>query len=594
MMIADRISRLRQLMKEQGIDAYIVPGTDPHQTEYVHAHWRSREWISGFTGSVGTVVMLSAQAGLWTDGRYFIQAENELKGSGIDLFKMQLPGVPELNDWIVDHVPAGGTVGVDGRLITVAQAKKLGEALNTKKIRLAADIDLITPLWKDRPVLPVNPARLHPLGFSGRTTTDKLAEIRAAMSEQGADAYLLSSLYDIAWLFNIRGGDAPMCPILTAYALVEQERAVLFADQAKLNDEIRSVLAAEGVETAPYDAVWPALETRPSTAALYLCEDRVSTGLHERISCRIVSGRELTALPKARKNRTELENLSRVQELDGVAMVRFWKWLEQEMCGGRVTECSAADRLEALRRDCSECADLSFPSISAWGPNAAITHYAPKPDTCAVLKPKGFYLIDSGGQYFGGTTDITRTLALGELSDEQRMDYTLVLKGLINLSRARFLKGTAGNNLDVLARQPLWAHGLDYQHGTGHGVGYYLNVHEGPQNLSQSRKSDTPLEPGMILTIEPGVYRKGRYGIRTENTVVVEVNGETEFGTFLCFRPLTLCPIDTTPLKTELLSSSDIEWLDEYHRTVREKLSPHLSEEEVAWLERKTQPVPAG
>jgi Xaa-Pro aminopeptidase len=589
--IPDRISSLRMLMEQYRIDAYIVPSADPHQTEYVHPHWRIREWISGFTGSVGTVVITPRQAGLWADGRYFIQAENELKGSGIDLFKMQMPGVPELIDWVCEQVPAGGTVGVDGRLVTVAQVSSLEEKLKKNQVRLATDLDLIAGLWKDRPALPVHPARLHPVGLSGRSTAGKLSEIRDAMREQAADAYLLSSLYDIAWLFNIRGEDTPMCPILTAYALVETKRATLFVDEAKIPDEVGRTLASDGVETAPYDAVWSVLGKRPSASTLYLCEDRVSFSLRARVPCKVVTGPELTALPKARKNKTELENWLRVQELDGVAMVRFWRWLEDEMPGGQVTECSAADRLEAFRRACAECVDLSFKSISGYGSNAAMMHYFAKPETCAKLEPKGFYLIDSGGQYDGGTTDITRTFALGELSDEQRFDYTLVLKGVINLSRTRFLKGSAGNNLDVLARQPLWEHGLDYKCGTGHGVGYYLNVHEGPQNFSQTKKSDTPLEPGMILTIEPGVYKEGRHGIRTENMVVVEEDCESESGTFYRFRTLTLCPIDTAPLQPELMSATEIKWLNEYHQTVQETLSPHLSGEEVAWLENKTRAV---
>ncbi len=578
-------------MEQFKLDAFIVPSADPHQTEYVHPHWRCREWLSGFTGSVGTVAVLPQQAGLWADGRYFIQAEKELEGSGIDLFKMLMPGVPEMIDWIAEKVPEGGAVGVDGRLVTTAQVAAWEKKLKKKHIRVVTDLDLISGLWKDRPVLPVNPARLHPLSYSGRSAGEKLAEIREAMSEQEADAYLLSSLYDIAWLFNIRGDDTPMCPILTAYALVENEKATLFVDEAKLTDEVCTALAAAGAEAASYDAVWSALEALPEDASLYLCEERVSASLHAKVSCKVVSGKDLTDLPKACKNETELENWSKVQELDGAAMVRFWKWIETEVPQGGVTECSAADRLEAFRRACPDCVDLSFTSISGYGSNAAMMHYFPKPETCATLEPQGFYLIDSGGQYLGGTTDITRTFALGELSEEQKTDYTLVLKGVINLSRVRFLKGAAGNNLDILARQPLWEQGLDYKCGTGHGVGCYLNVHEGPQNFSQHKRSDTPFEPGMILTIEPGVYKEGRHGIRTENMVVVEEDRETESGSFYRFRTLTLCPIDTTPLKLELLSAAEIEWLNDYHKTVFEKLSPHLDADEAAWLEAKTRPI---
>ncbi|NLX25506.1 MAG: aminopeptidase P family protein [Lentisphaerae bacterium] len=591
--VGKRLKSLRAEMEKHGVDAYVVPSADLHQSEYVAEHWKCRAWISGFTGSAGAVAVMSSSAGLWTDGRYFIQAAQELAGSGIDLFKMQMPGVPELVDWLFDNVPEGGRVGVDGRLITTSMAEKWKRTFRAKKIRLVTHLDLISGLWLDRPALSVQPAKVHPMEYAGRTVADKLKEIREAMVEKKAELYLLSSLYDIAWLFNLRGSDVPMCPVLTAYALVEKERAVLFVDESKLTEEVRSVLEADGVEWAPYDAIWSTLKALPKERSLYLCDERVSAGLHASVACKVVTGKELTALPKARKNETELKNWSRVQELDGAAMVRFWKWLEEAVLKGGVTECSASNQLAQFRLTNSECVDLSFSSISAYGANGAMMHYSPKPETCAALQPHGFYLIDSGGQYLGGTTDITRTFALGELTDEQRTDYTLVLKGVISLTRARFLKGSAGNNLDVLARQPLWEHGLDYKCGTGHGVGYYLNVHEGPQNFSQHKRSDTPLEPGMILTIEPGVYKEGRHGIRTENMVVVEEDCETECGTFYRFRTLTLCPIDIAPLHLERLSPVEIEWLNAYHQTVRKRLNPHLTAGENAWLETKTQPISA-
>ncbi len=589
--VSEKLTALRALMKQQGVGAYIVPSADPHQSEYVAGHWKCREWISGFTGSAGTVVVLQDSAGLWTDGRYFIQAESELADSGIDLFRMQLPEVPELIDWMCAQLPEDAAVGVDGRLITIAQAERWEAKLADKKIRLETHHDLVDVLWADRPPLSTKPARLHPVEYAGRSAADKLQEIRAAMQAQGAEAYLIASLDDIAWLFNVRGNDMPMCPVLTAYALVEQEAATLFVDEAKLTDEVCAGLSAAGVRTAAYAAIDSTLEALPEDTVLYLCEERVSAGLRAHIYCPVLTGKELTALPKARKNEVQLTHWDRVMELDGVAMVRFWKWLEEAMPQGGLTECAAADRLEAFRRACAECLDLSFTTISAYGPNAAVVHYSPQPERCAELEPRGLYLLDSGGQYPGGTTDITRTLALGEVTDEERTDYTLVLKGHINLARTRFRKGLAGNNLDALVRQPLWAHGLDFAHGTGHGVGHYLNVHEGPQNISPHRRSDTPFEPGMVVTIEPGMYREGRHGIRTENMVVVEADGETGFGAFYRFRPLTLCPIDTAPLKMELLSGSDIEWLNAYHRTVHEKLAPLLDTEEAAWLETKTRPV---
>jgi Xaa-Pro aminopeptidase len=589
--VSDPLKDLRARMVQQGVSAYIVPSADPHQSEYVADHWKCREWISGFTGSAGTVVILPDAAGLWTDGRYFIQAERELAGSGIALFKMHQPDVPELIDWIYEQLPEGATVGVDGRLITIAQADKWEARLEEKDIQLETELDLIAALWTERPPLSKNPARLHPEEYAGCSATDKLNEMREAMLEAGADVYLLSSLPDIAWLFNLRGDDMPMCPVLTAYALIEKASATLFVDEAKLTDEVRDALAFAGVGTAPYDAIGEMLSALSEETALYCCEDRVSAGLWAHMACMVLTGPELTALPKARKNAVQLKHWRRVMELDGVAMVRFWMWLEEAVPQGGLSECDAADRLEAFRRDCDECLDLSFTTISAYGPNAAVVHYSPQPERCATLEPKGLYLLDSGGQYPGGTTDITRTLALGEVTDEERTDYTLVLMGHIHLSRAVFRKGAAGYNLDLLARQPLWEHGLDFAHGTGHGVGQYLSVHEGPQNISPHKRSDTLLEPGMVVTIEPGLYREGRHGIRTENVVVVEADSETGFGTFYRFRPLTLCPIDTAPLNMELLSESDIEWLNAYHRTVYEKLAPHLDAKEAAWLKTKTRPL---
>ena len=590
---AERMKCLRGLMEKNEIDAFVVPSADSHQSEYVADHWKCRAWLSGFSGSAGTVAVLKDKAGLWTDGRYFIQAEAELSGSGIDLFKMQMPDVPELIDWLVDELPSGASVAVDGRQLTASDAERWHEKLEKKNIMLRLDLDLISEIWTDRPALPSGPVQRHPVGFAGRPATEKLTEIRTLMSEKEAEAYLLSSLDDIAWLFNIRGTDVLYCPVVLSYALIDGEQATLFVDESKIGSEVRSSLKAEGIVIAPYDDVAEALGALDPGTTLVLDDKRVNAFLRQSIpeDCEIVCEKQLTALPKARKNETELEQWARIQEQDGAAMVRFWKWLSEKLPSGGVTECSAADQLEVFRREGPDCVDLSFSSISGYGPNAAMMHYFPRRETCATMEPKGFYLIDSGGQYSGGTTDITRTFACGELSDEQRTDYTLVLKGVINLSRAKFLKGSAGNNLDILARQPLWEQGLDYKCGTGHGVGHYLNVHEGPQNFSQHKKSDTPFEPGMILTIEPGVYKEGRHGIRTENMVVVEADCETECGTFYRFRTLTLCPIDTAPLKTELLSAVEIAWLNDYHQTVLEKLSPHLDTETAAWLETKTRPI---
>lgn len=577
-------------MASHGLDAYVVPSADPHQTEYVHPHWGSRAWLSGFTGSAGTVAVLGEKAGLWTDGRYFIQAATELDGSGIDLFKMRMDDVPELIDWLCDEVPEGGSVGIDGRLITAKQHDTWTKKLEKRGLKLVTDVDLIASSWSDRPPLPLDPAIPYPVKFAGRSVAEKLTEIRESMEKKEANTYLLSCLYDLAWLFNIRGNDAPFCPLLTAYAIIETECATLFVDEAKIDDELRETLAEAGVGIAPYDATFSALESLSEDTVVYLCDARVSAALRQRISCEVVTGKDLTDLPKARKNEIELSNWSRVHEQDGAAMVRFWKWLEESVPKG-IDEVDAQEELARIRLSCPDCVDLSFPAISGYGANAAMMHYRATAENCAVIAPEGLYLLDSGGHYFGGTTDITRTFALGELTDEQRLDYTLVLKGVIALSTARFLKGTAGVNLDILARLPLWEHGLDYKCGTGHGVGCYLNVHEGPQNISPQAGSNTAFEPGMILTIEPGVYKEDRHGIRIENMVTVVDDRETECGIFYRFDTQTLCPIDTAPLQIDLLSAAEVEWLNAYHRTVYERLSPELSEDEQHWLAEKTGPL---
>lgn len=587
------LQQLRSLMGEHQLDAYIVPAADPHQTEYACPYWKCREWISGFTGSAGSAAVLRKTAGLWTDGRYFIQAEQELQDSGMDLFRMAMPDVPTLIDWVCENVDENGVVGIDGRQLTAAQATEWEKKLEKKKIRLVTDCDLIDTLWTDRPPAPDAPVALHGIEYTGSSTVEKLTEIRKAMTEKDADYYLVSSLYDIAWLFNIRGGDIPHCPVVMAYALVSAEEARLFVDEAKLSDAVRAELEASGVTVASYTAIADALKELPIKQTIFLDANRVNAFLRQCVpaECKVVEGKDLTDLPKGLKNSVQLENWSKVQQWDGVAMVRFWKWIEEQLPQGGLTECVAADRLEAFRRSHSECVDLSFTSISAYGPNAAMMHYSPVPETCATLRPEGLYLIDSGGQYPGGTTDITRTFALGDCSDEQRLDYTLVLKGVIGLTCARFLKGASGTSLDILARQPLWDRGGDYKCGTGHGVGYFLNVHEGPQSFSQGKGSITPLEPGMVITIEPGVYKEDRHGIRIENMVSVEEDRETECGTFYRFDTMTLCPIDTRPLKTDLMTAREIAWLNAYHQMVLEKLSPHLTTEEVRWLESKTLPI---
>jgi Xaa-Pro aminopeptidase len=574
-------------MTAHNVAAYLVPTADPHLSEYVADHWKTGRWASGFTGSAGTLVLLADQAGLWTDGRYFIQAEQELTGSGIDLFKWKMPGVPEIADWLCAQLPAGSTIGVDGRQLSADQGRRWQQQFEEHELTLRGDLDLITPIWIDRPALTFNPIRQHNVHFAGKTVAEKLTEIQQEMAKKKADCYLISSLYDIAWLFNLRGSDITHCPVFNGYALIESQRTKLFLATDQVSTEIKQALEQDGIDLFPYETCSDALSSLPPESTIFVDLQRTNFFLTEHLShqTRLITGKELTARPKALKNETQLKHWHRISILDGIAMVRFLKWLEENRT---VTECEAADQLERVRRSHPECLDLSFSSISAYGPNAAMMHYSPRPTACATLQPRGLYLIDSGGQYEGGTTDITRTWALGPLSNEEKTDYTLTLKGLIQLSACRFLKGATGANLDVLARQPLWEAGIDYKCGTGHGVGHFLNVHEGPQNFSQSMKSDAELEPGMVITIEPGVYKQGRHGIRLENMVEVVEHQQTESGTFYTFKPLTCCPIDTAPLKIELLAPRDIDYLNAYHQQVFNLLSPHLTPTEKDWLARKT------
>ena len=590
----EKVAALRRLMAARKVEVLYVPSSDPHQSEYVAPRWQARKWVSGFTGSAGTLVITAKRAGLWADGRYFIQAERELKGNGIDLFKIKEPGVPTPAEWIGATVKPGQAIAFDGRVVSMETRRDLEKAVAGKAIRFVLLEDLVGRVWADRPAMPASPAYDFPVSYAGKACSKKLAEARSQLKDKKADVLLLASLDDIAWLFNIRGNDIANSPVVLSYALVGKTTATLFADPAKFAPALRKRLAADGVRLRPYEAIEPALKALPRQTAVCLNPRRVNCGLAgalPKTARRVEVTADITTELKAIKNPVELKQLRKAALIDGVALAKFFAWLERALVrGDRVTEHLAGERLAAFRREAPECKGDSFPAICGYGANAAMMHYSALQESSAVLKPKGLFLVDSGGQYFEGTMDTTRTFAMGPVPAVARRHYTLVLKSLIALSQARFLSGTTGTQLDTLARAPLWAEGLNYRCGTGHGVGFYLNVHEGPQGFSPAW-SPVPLKPGMVLTIEPGVYLQGHHGIRIENMASVEPDQTTESGEFYRFETFTVCPIDTAPLLAELLNPAERDWLNRYHRIVWNKLSPLLGGQDRAWLKRKTTPV---
>ena len=595
MTVVEKIGILRKLMREYRVEALVLPSTDPHHSEYPAPRWQTRKWASGFTGSAGTLVLTARQAGLWTDGRYFIQAEAELAGSGIVLFKIREPGVPTVNEWLAKTLKAGGTVAFDGQLFPLAAVRDMQKAFAPKRLNLRTDVDFAGLAWSGRPPPPRGGAVLFDAKYAGQGRVEKFAAVREKLAEKKADCLLLSSLDDIAWLFNIRGSDTANNPVVIAHAVLGRRQALLFVDAVKFAPEAVAELAADGVELRPYEDARAWLKALPARQAVCLNPNRISGALADALPKRVRLVEEavdITTHLKSVKNPTENMHLRKASVLDGAAVVKFFAWLERALAAGEtVTEHSAGEKLAQFRRLAPECRGDSFNVICGYQANAAMMHYSAVPDSAARLEPCGLFLVDSGGQYSEGTTDTTRTFALGPVSAEARRDFTLVLKAVIALSRARFLAGTTGTHLDVLARAPLWAEGMDYKCGTGHGVGFYLNVHEGPHSFSQAWNAN-PLKAGMNITIEPGVYKAGKHGIRTENMVLVTEDGGTESGEFLRFETLTVCPIDTAPLLPGLLTPVECDWLNEYHRQVRERLLPLLPElADRDWLERKTAPI---
>lgn len=584
-----RLARVREAMAREGVNALLVPSADPHLSEYLPGYWQGRQWLSGFLGSVGTLVVTADFAGLWADSRYWEQAEKELVGSGIELMKLR-PGQPGALEWLGTEVD--GTVAVDGAVMALASARQLGERLQARGSTLRTDLDLLDRVWVDRPSLPGNPVYQHLPPHATVNRAQKLVELRSTLREKGADWHFIATLDDIAWLFNLRGSDVSYNPVFVSFALVSQDKAFLFVGRDKVDGHLRQVLAADGIEVRDYAEVNDALAEIPAAASLLVDPARVTRGLldnlHEQV--RLVESINPTTLSKSRKEEGDLVHIRQAMEQDGAALCEFFAWFEANLGVQPITELTIDDQLSAARARRPGFVSLSFSTIAAYNANGAMPHYRATEESHAVIEGNGLLLIDSGGQYLGGTTDITRMVPIGEPSHEQKADCSRVLKGMIALSRARFPRGILSPLLDAIARAPIWADQVEYGHGTGHGVGYFMNVHEGPQVIAYQAAAtpQTAMQPGMISSIEPGTYRPGQWGVRIENLVVNREAGTSEFGEFLSFETLTLCPIDTRCLLVEALGSEDIAWLNRYHQTVRERLAPLLEGEALAWLERRT------
>ncbi|MDR0413250.1 MAG: aminopeptidase P family protein [Dysgonamonadaceae bacterium] len=586
-MIPDRIQRLREAMQAGNVQACIIPTTDPHIGEYTPDCWKTRRWISGFTGSAGTVLVTTGKAGLWTDSRYFLQAEEELRGTGIDLFKAGLPGTPSPEEWLSAELSPGDTVGFEGAVFAASEALALIASFNSRGIRVNPAFAPYDRIWDDRPPKPHNEPFILPESFAGKSVRSKIECLREEMRKLGGNLTLLASLDMIAWLFNLRGTDIPYNPVALAYALVSEKEARLFVQRQKLSPAAAEYLREQGVTLDDYGKTAACLAACDAHDTVVIAPDKINYHLYTSIPdrCKLV---KVPVHPvdflKAVKNETERSGFRRAMQTDGVALVKFLCWLDKQLATGQpLTELEVSDRLSAFRKESEAFFGESFETIAAYGAHGAIVHYAARPETNASILPEGVLLLDSGGHYPYGTTDITRTLATGPVSDEMKRDYTLVLKGNIQLSRAVFPKGTVGMQLDVLARQFLWKAGQNFLHGTGHGVGHFLNVHEGPQSIRMNYNPN-PLLPGMVVSNEPGIYKAGRYGIRIENLLLVVPYETAGDGEYCAFEVLTLCPIDTRLIDRSLMSVEEIRWLDDYHQKVYRQLSPLLPEEEKEWL----------
>ncbi|MEG1255869.1 aminopeptidase P family protein [Clostridium sp.] len=590
MNINSRIESLRNVMKEKQIDAFIIPSSDNHGSEYVSEYFRVRQWISGFTGSAGTVVITPSEAHLWTDGRYFLQGAEQIKGTEYILERMGEPGVKSYTEWILDNVKVGGTVSFNGKVLTVSELNGLKDALVEKDIKIKPEEDIFEVIWSDRPAMPKAKIFIHEDKYAGKTVEEKLALVKEEMKKCHVNNLLLASLDDIAWLLNLRGGDVSCNPVFLSYFLISDNSYTLYVDKEKVSDEVSNFLNKNGIKIKEYNEIVG--ELKQVGGSITFDTSKTNVWLKEAIdsSVKIVEKRNITTDLKARKNLVELKNIEAAHIKDGVAVVKFIKWVKESVDKEEITEMSASDKLRNFRAEGTDFIDVSFDTIAGYGPHGAIIHYKASEETNSKLEAKGLFLVDSGAQYIDGTTDITRTIALGDLTEEEKIDYTLVLKGHLNLGNAIFLEGTYGCNLDILARRALWSRGLDYKHGTGHGVGYLLNVHEGPQGIRRELNPVT-LEEGMVLSNEPGIYRAGKHGVRIENLIAVQPHEETEFGKFLCFKELTFCPYELDAIEVSLLNEEEKQWVNGYHSEVFNKLSPYLNNQECEWLKNATRVI---
>lgn len=591
--ILQRLAILREAMKQEHFDAYIIPSSDAHLSEYTPEHWKGRRWISGFTGSAGTIVVTTDKAGLWTDGRYFLQAGEQLKGTSIELFKDGIPGTPSIEQFLSSELKAGQTVGIDGRCFPAGAASATELALDIYGIKLRTDKDLFEVAWKDRPEIPRGELFVQPVEYAGESVKDKIARVNKELAAHGANAIIVTMLDELAWIFNLRGRDVECNPVGVAFGYISARESILFAFPEKITPEVRKAMEEGGVKIMNYDAIYEYIPTLPAEERLLIDKKRITRALFDLIpaASRKIDGTSVITAMKAIKNETELAGVRRAMVRDGVALTRFFMWMEKEWDAGRNhDEVALGEKLTAFRAAQPLYFGDSFDTICGYQDHGAIIHYRAVPESAHIVKREGVLLIDSGGQYLDGTTDITRTTALSEPSAELKRDYTLVMKGHIAIATAQFLEGSRGSQLDILARKALWDNGMNFAHGTGHGVGCFLNVHEGPQNIRMD-ENPTEIKIGMITSNEPGLYRSGKYGIRIENLIVTKLNTETEFGRFFGFETVTACFFDNKLIDKSLFTEAEVKWYNDYQAWVYKTLSPELTAEESSWLKEKTQAI---
>lgn len=595
MKVTERIASLRSLMAEKGIDAYVVPTADFHQSEYVGEHFKARKFITGFSGSYGTAVITQNDAGLWTDGRYFFQATNELEGSGVRLMKMFVGDTLSITEFLASTVKEGGKIGFDGRVLSMGEGQEYEDALAPKNISIDYSEDLIDKIWTDRPPLSDKPAFFLPEKYSGESTSSKLERVRQVMREHGATVHAIASLDDVCWLLNVRGDDIDFFPLLLSYAVVKMDSVELYIDEKKLNDEILCAFAKNNVNLHPYNDIYEDIKTLSTDDTIMIDPMKMNYALYKNIPCKIVEHANPTILFKAMKNPVELENIRQAHIKDGVAITKFMHWVKTRYDKETITELSSADKLTGFRAEQEGYIRDSFEPLCAFKDHAAMMHYSPCPETDVKLESGAFFLNDTGGGYFEGSTDITRTFVLGSVDDEMKKYFTTVVRAMMNLSRAKFLYGCYGYNLDILARGPIWDLGLDFQCGTGHGVGYLGNIHEAPTGFRwyvvPSKNEHHQLEEGMVITDEPGIYEDGKFGIRIENEFIVKKAEQNKYGQFMEFETITFAPIDLDGIDTQYMTKFEIEWLNNYHAQVYEKIAPHLTEEEREWLKEYTRAI---